>query len=141
MLKQKKFIGSTIFLLLFILWTLAVSVIDDKTIGPLESAVGFATINKLVHNLRGVNFTFYYITDWLGLVPLAVCFGFGVALGCLPLSLVMPASLILMSALVFLIRHFRGCQMWVFPVLFFPKSVVVNVNAYQNLILLRSILL
>ncbi len=78
MLKQKNFIGSTIFLLLFILWTLAVSVIDVKTIGPLESAVGFATINKLVHNLTGVNFILYNITDWLGLVPLAVCFGFGV---------------------------------------------------------------
>lgn len=78
MLKQKNFLGATIFLLLFILWTLAVSVIDVKTIGPLESAVGFATINKLVHNLTGVNFTFYNITDWLGLVPLAVCFGFGV---------------------------------------------------------------
>ena len=78
MLKQKNFIGPTIFLLLFILWTLAVSVIDVKTIGPLESAVGFATINKLVHNLTGVNFILYNITDWLGLVPLAVCFGFGV---------------------------------------------------------------
>ena len=78
MLKQKNFIGSTVFLLLFILWTLAVSVIDVKTIGPLESAVGFATINKLVHNLTGVNFILYNITDWLGLVPLAVCFGFGV---------------------------------------------------------------
>lgn len=78
MLKQKNFIGSTVFLLLFILWTLAVSVIDVKTIGPLESAVGFATINKLVHNLAGVNLILYNITDWLGLVPLAVCFGFGV---------------------------------------------------------------
>lgn len=78
MLKQKNFIGSTVFLLLFILWTLAVSVIDVKTIGPLESAVGFATINKLVHNLTGVNLILYNITDWLGLVPLAVCFGFGV---------------------------------------------------------------
>ena len=78
MLKQKNFIGAAIFLLLFILWTLAVSVIDVKTIGPLESAVGFATINKFVHNLTGVNFILYNITDWLGLVPLAVCFGLGV---------------------------------------------------------------
>ena len=78
MSKQKNFIGATIFLLLFIVWTVAVSVIDVNKIGPLESEVGFATINQFVHNLTGVNFTLYNITDWLGLVPFAVCFTFGV---------------------------------------------------------------
>ncbi len=78
MSKQKNFIGATIFLLLFIVWTVAVSVIDVNKIGPLESEVGFATINQFVHNLTGVNFTLYNITDWLGLVPFAVCFAFGI---------------------------------------------------------------
>ena len=32
----------------------------------------------MAHNITGVNFTLYNITDWLGLVPLAVCFGFGI---------------------------------------------------------------
>ena len=80
MLKQKNFISAIILLLSFIIWTVAVSITDVKTIGPLESAVGFATINQFVHNLTGVNFTLYNITDCLGLVPFAVCFGFG-ALG------------------------------------------------------------
>ena len=78
MLKRKHFISGIVFLLLFVLWTLAVSIIDVKAIGPLESSVGFGTINRVVHNLTGVNFTLYNITDWLGLVPLAVCVGFGV---------------------------------------------------------------
>ncbi len=78
MLKRKNFISGIVFLLLFVLWTLAVSIIDVKAIGPLESSVGFGTINRVVHNLTGVNFTLYNITDWLGLVPLAVCVGFGV---------------------------------------------------------------
>lgn len=78
MLKKKNFISATIFLLLFILWTVAVKFIDVRAIGPQATSVGFAKFNQLAHNLTGVNFTPYNITDWLGLVPLAVCFGFGI---------------------------------------------------------------
>ena len=78
MLKRKNFISATIFLLLFILWTVAVKFIDVRAIGPQATSVGFAKFNQLAHNLTGVNFTLYNITDWLGLVPLAVCFGFGI---------------------------------------------------------------
>lgn len=62
----------------FVLWTVAVRFIDVKAIGPNESTVGFATVNELFHKLTGVNFIFYSITDWLGLVPVFVCLGFGV---------------------------------------------------------------
>lgn len=79
MLKQKKnFITSIAYFLLFILWTVAVSFVEVKPIGPLGSSVGFATLNGFVHNFTGVSFVLYNITDWLGLVPFAVCFGFGV---------------------------------------------------------------
>lgn len=78
MLKKKNFISATIFLLLFILWTVAVKFIDVRAIGPQATSVGFAKLNRLAHNLTGVNFTLYNITDWLGLVPLAVCVGFGI---------------------------------------------------------------
>lgn len=61
----------------FILWTLAVCLIDVKAIGPEGSSVGLATINGYFHNLTGVNFTLYTVTDWLGLVPVFICFGFG----------------------------------------------------------------
>ena len=61
----------------FVLWTLALQRIDVQTIGPRESAVGFATLNRFVHDLTGVHMWLYTVTDWLGLVP--VCFGLGFA--------------------------------------------------------------
>ena len=57
-------------------WTVLVRFVDVQTIGPKKSSVGFATINACVHNLTGVNMTLYTITDWLGLVPIAVALGF-----------------------------------------------------------------
>ena len=62
----------------FILWTLAVSLVDVQTIGPRDSAVGFATINGWFHDLTCVDMTLYHITDWLGLVPVAFGFGFAI---------------------------------------------------------------
>ena len=60
------------------LWTVAISFVDVRAIGPQGSSVGFAGINGYVHNLTGVHFSLYNITDWLGLVPLFVCMGFGI---------------------------------------------------------------
>ena len=62
----------------FVLWTIAISLIDVQAIGPQGSTVGFATLNSMVHRLTGVHMQLYTITDWLGLV--AVAFGFGFAL-------------------------------------------------------------
>ena len=62
----------------FILWTAAACLIDVQTIGPRDSAVGFAALNAFFHRLTGVHMTLYVITDWLGLVPVA--FGLGFAL-------------------------------------------------------------
>ena len=60
----------------FVLWTVLVRLVDVRAIGPDGSAVGFATINRFVHELTGVNWVLYTITDWLGLVPIAVALGF-----------------------------------------------------------------
>ena len=62
----------------FVLWTVLVSVVDVRAIGPNGSSVGFATLNGYVHNLTGVNMRLYSITDWLGLVPIGVALGFAV---------------------------------------------------------------
>ena len=62
----------------FALWTMAVKTVDVQAIGPGGSAVGFATVNGWFHRLTGVHMTLYTITDWLGLVPVAVGFGFAV---------------------------------------------------------------
>jgi undecaprenyl-diphosphatase len=40
--------------------------------------VGFAAMNRWVHDFTGVNWMLYALTDWLGLVPLAVVAGFGI---------------------------------------------------------------
>ncbi len=62
----------------FVLWTIAITYIDVQTIGPQESTVGFATLNRIVHDATGVHMWLYTVTDWLGLVPVA--FGLGFAL-------------------------------------------------------------
>lgn len=62
----------------FLLWTAAICLVDVRAIGPQGSSVGFAGINGFVHHLTGVHFGLYHITDWLGLVPIFVCAGFGV---------------------------------------------------------------
>ena len=62
----------------FMLWTVLVCFVDVRAIGPRESSVGFATLNGYVHNLTGVNMSLYVITDWLGLVPIGIAFGFAV---------------------------------------------------------------
>lgn len=62
----------------FVLWTVAICFLDVRAIGPQGSFVGFAGINGFVHNLTGVHWGLYYITDWLGLVPIFVCMGFSI---------------------------------------------------------------
>ena len=62
----------------FVIWTIAVSFVDVQPIGPNGSSVGFSTINEFFHNLTGVNFDLYIITDWLGLVPVFICMAFAI---------------------------------------------------------------
>ena len=73
---KKKFLIGAGFLAAFVLWTVLVSLVDIGAIGPNGSSVGLATLNGYVHKFTGVNFHLYTITDWLGLVPIGVAFGF-----------------------------------------------------------------
>ena len=63
-------------LLSFAVWTLLVCTVDVRPIGPMDSTVGLATLNNWIHQATGVNWTLYSLTDYLGLVPFAVAFGF-----------------------------------------------------------------
>lgn len=65
-------------LISFVIWTIAVNFVDVQPIGPNGSSVGFSTINEFFHNLTGVNFDLYIITDWLGLVPVFICMAFAI---------------------------------------------------------------
>ena len=75
---EKKHLRTEIWLLgAFLLWTALIRCVDVQAAGPDGTEVGFATLNLWFHNLTGVHMTIYTITDWLGLVPVAVCLGFG----------------------------------------------------------------
>lgn len=62
----------------FMFWTLLLCFVDVQPIGPNGSAVGFATINGAIHSAVGVHMSLYVLTDWLGLVPIAIMIGFAV---------------------------------------------------------------
>ena len=71
------FVGASL-LATFVLWTVLIRFVDVQAIGPEGSSVGFATLNGCVHDFTGVNMSLYVITDWLGLIPVGVAFGFAV---------------------------------------------------------------
>lgn len=64
----------------FALWTILITRVDVQAAGPEGTKVGFASFNMWFHKLCGVHMTVYTVTDWLGLVPIAICMCFG-ALG------------------------------------------------------------
>lgn len=57
----------------FAVWTLLVMSVDVHRVGVQATTVGFATLNVRFHSLTGVDMMLYNITDWLGLIPVAVC--------------------------------------------------------------------
>ena len=69
-----------VLLVLFALWTWAVSTVDVRPIGPGGSRVGLASLNEAFHGWTGVHMGLYLATDWLSLVPVGCVLGFG-ALG------------------------------------------------------------
>ena len=62
----------------FVLWTALIQIVDVQPVGPNGSKVGFAALNVWFHRLTGVHMSIYTVTDWLGLVPIAICLCFGV---------------------------------------------------------------
>ena len=73
--KKRLVLGASL-VVAFVLWTILVCFVDVRAIGPEGSSVGFAALNGFVHELTGVNWFLYTITDWLGIVPIAVALGF-----------------------------------------------------------------
>lgn len=86
----------------FALWTALVQCVDVQPVGQDGTDIGFATLNAWFHGLTGVHMWIYALTDWLGLVPIAVCLCFG-ALGVVQLArrrslLKVDADLLLLGA-------------------------------------------
>lgn len=78
-MKNKKYLYAAVFFFAaFVFWTFAVSSVDLAAIGPLDSQVGFSSLNGFFHDLTGVHLSLYHITDWLSIVPVCFCGGFGI---------------------------------------------------------------
>lgn len=75
-MKYKKAFSAVCLLIAFLLWTATVYLVDVRPIGPQGSSVGFATLNRFVHDLTGVHWFLYTLTDWLSLVPVGLMAGF-----------------------------------------------------------------
>ena len=76
--KEKRIIGcGSLLVLTFLVWTGLVLCVDVQPLGQNGTDIGFATFNRWFHQLTGVHLMLYHITDWLGLVPVAVCMMFG----------------------------------------------------------------
>ena len=73
----KLILSGSVILTVFAVWTLLIQAVDVRPVGVNGTSVGFATLNSGFHSLTGVDMRLYNITDWLGLVPVAVCMLFG----------------------------------------------------------------
>ena len=73
MKKNQNVLAGILLLMGFAVWTFLIQTVDVQPIGPNGSSVGFAALNGWFHQLTGVHWTLYTLTDWLGLVPIAVC--------------------------------------------------------------------
>ena len=73
MKKNQNVLAGILLLVGFAVWTFLIQEVDVQPIGPNESTVGFAALNGWFHQLTGVHWMLYTLTDWLGLVPIFVC--------------------------------------------------------------------
>lgn len=78
MKKYCKLIIGSIFVLIFVIWTILLKVVDVRSIGPNGTDIGFATMNIKFDNLLAYNETLFKITDWLGYAVIVAAFVFAV---------------------------------------------------------------
>lgn len=119
-MKRKEFFASVGLFAAFVLWTLLVCFVDVRKIGPQQTTVGFGALNQLAHSHIGVNMLLYEITDWLGLVPVAIALGFAI-LGLI--QLIMRKSLLKVDFDILALGVF---YIVVISVYLFFEAVVIN---------------
>ena len=74
---KKELVPGFLLLAGFLVWTILIRHIDVQRAGPGGTEIGFASFNVWFHRMTGVHMLIYTITDWLGLVPIFICMGFG----------------------------------------------------------------
>ena len=75
---RKEFLIGISLIGLFIVWTILLQYVDVDFVEATDTYIGMASVNLWFHQLTGVRIWIYYATDWLGLVPVVVCIGFGI---------------------------------------------------------------
>ena len=75
---MKKFSISFVLFVCFIMFTAALKFVDVQPVGPMDSEVGFATVNVFVHNLFGQNKVYDRISDFLAVLSLFAACSFAI---------------------------------------------------------------
>lgn len=117
---RKTFYWSVGMFVIFVLWTFFLGFIDVQTIGPNQSSVGLATLNRCFHTLTGVHMWLYTITDWLSLIPV----GIGIAFAILGLAQWIKRKSILKVDLNILILG--GFYLLVLAAYLFFENIIIN---------------
>lgn len=75
---MKKFSVSFVLFVCFIMFTAVLKFVDVQPVGPMDSEVGFATVNVFVHNLFGQNKVYDRISDFLAVLSLFAACSFAI---------------------------------------------------------------
>ncbi len=68
---------SIILLVIAVIYTVLVKYVDVKAIGPGDTKVGFAIMNKWFKDLIGYNKLFYTVSKYAGVIPFGFCAYYG----------------------------------------------------------------
>jgi undecaprenyl-diphosphatase len=79
---KRSYALSCLLFLLFVSFTLTVSNVDVRPIGPAGSAVGLASVNQYLYEMIGADTIWYQISELLGIIPLMMAGSHMVAGAC-----------------------------------------------------------
>ncbi|WP_195983906.1 phosphatase PAP2 family protein [Clostridium sp. D33t1_170424_F3] len=75
---KRSFLLTGLLFLASIVFTLLVQTVDVQPIGPEQSLVGFAAINRFLFQQTGFQPFWYTVTDWIGILALLTAAGFAI---------------------------------------------------------------
>ncbi len=76
-MKKRETLNILLLYFVFIVFTITVKTVDVQAIGPMDSKVGFATVNGFLHELIGEHLFWYKITQLFGICAIFTCVCFG----------------------------------------------------------------
>lgn len=120
-MKKRNIIEAIIYTVAFIIYTVLVKFVDVKPIGPNESKVGFAAMNKWFMKLVGENKFFYKISEVLGIIILLLVLIYG----CIGLyQLIKRKNLLKIDREIIVLGCFYVAVLVMYVV--FDKAIVIN---------------